>query len=111
MDVLNTTSPKRVPGETASPSKTLPSSRSRRAVEVEGVFKGRLPLGRATGYHAVTISRGVEDHAPYDPGPRDRPCRLVGDIAERTAGRLHHLPQGRPHAQHQGQAPDRERPR
>src|SRR5215213_9838763 len=57
MDVLNTTSPKRVPGETVSPSKALPSSRSRRAVEVEGVFKGRC---RSGGRQGIMASRYPE---------------------------------------------------
>src|SRR4051812_28413575 len=48
MEVLNTTSPKRVPGETASPSNTEPSSSTRRPEDGE-VFKSGALYGHPPG--------------------------------------------------------------
>src|SRR5947199_1264929 len=62
MEVLNTTSPKRVPDATASPSNTEPSSSTRRPEEgldfKSAGFLSPIPSGAAKGYHGPAFAKG-----------------------------------------------------
>src|SRR5687767_9528565 len=95
MDVLNTTSPKRVPGETVSPSKTLPSSRSRRAVEVEGVFKGRCRSGGRQGIMASRFPERWKTMRRMNPGLATVLALLLALLATPLAAYTLYLKDGR----------------
>src|SRR6185295_5077220 len=101
IEVLKTTSPKRVPGETASPSNTVPSS-SRR---IPGCGAGAFTAGK--GYHGENfIYEENGDAVPALPG-HPAPSRNGAPVRRR----LRHLSQGRLAHRRQAEVHGRQGPR